>query len=81
MRTAKRLNFLVCFIRIILVKTVRNQYKYVIGRVVTIVVIHRFLDLEPFRPFNLSSHVILMILIFFSTTNSQKKLVKKSRTK
>jgi hypothetical protein len=45
--------------------TVQNQHEHRIGRVVTIVEIHRFLDPRPFGPLHLPPHVISTILRFF----------------
>jgi hypothetical protein len=57
-------------IRIALVKTVQNQHKHKIGRIVMIVGICCFLDPEPFGPLHLSPHVIHTILRFFSQPDS-----------
>jgi hypothetical protein len=60
-----------------LLNIVQNQHEHRIDRVVTIVEIHRFLDLEPFEPLHLHLHVIPMILRFFSQPDSQKASQKK----
>lgn len=70
-------------IRIVLVKTVQNQHERIIGRVVTILEIHRFLDHWPFGPLHLPPRVIPTIFRFFPQSdflhiqilrkNSQKK--------
>jgi hypothetical protein len=57
-------------IRIALVKTVKNQHKHKIGRIVMIVGICCFLDPESFRPLHLAPHVIHIILKFFSQSDS-----------
>jgi hypothetical protein len=51
-------------IRIDLVKTIQNQHRHRIGRVVAIVGIRHFLDPELYGHFHLSPHVIPTILIF-----------------
>jgi hypothetical protein len=56
-------------IRIALVKPAQNQHERIIGRVVTIVEIHRFLDPGPFRPLHLPPRVIPTILRFFSQSD------------
>jgi hypothetical protein len=58
-----------------------NQYEHKIGRVVTIVGIHHFLDPKPFGPLHLPPYVIPTILRFFhsyiiSTTSFSEKLVR-----
>jgi hypothetical protein len=45
--TLKHLDFQSASIKIILIKTVQNEYENIIGRVVTIVGIRHFLDHEP----------------------------------
>jgi hypothetical protein len=70
--------------QIVLVKTVQNQHEHIIGRVVMIVRICCFLDLEPFGPLHLHLHVITMILRFFpqpdsSQPDSQKRWSEKAK--
>jgi hypothetical protein len=66
-------------IKIDLVKTVQNQHKHKIGRIVMIVEICCFLDLEPFRPLHLPPHVIHTILIFFLQPDSlHSQILRKS---
>jgi hypothetical protein len=77
------LSFHPASIRIASVKTIQNQYKHKIGRVITIIGIHRFLDHEPFVPLHLTPHVIRRYLDsshsqIISTTRLSEKLVKKS---
>jgi hypothetical protein len=64
------LDFQPASIRIVLVKIVQNQYEHRISRVVMIVEIHHFLDLEFFRPLHFTPHVILTIYIFFLQLDS-----------
>jgi hypothetical protein len=56
-------------IRIVLVKTVQNQHEHRIGRVITIVGIHRFLNSEPFGSLHLP--IISTILRFSPQPDSQ----------
>jgi hypothetical protein len=64
LRTAKRLAFQPTSIKIDLVKTIQNQYKHIIGRVVAIVGIHHFIDPEPYGYIHLPLHVITTIFRF-----------------
>jgi hypothetical protein len=57
-------------IRIVLVKTFQNKHEHIIGRVVTISEIHRFLDPGPFEPLHLPPHIIPTILRFFAQSDS-----------
>jgi hypothetical protein len=65
-RLSNALVFQPTSIRTALVKTVENQHEHIIGRVVVIVEIHRFLDPEPFGPLHLPPHIIPTIHRFFS---------------
>jgi hypothetical protein len=71
-------------IRIALVKTIQNQHEHRIDRVVTIVEIRRFLDLEPFRPlylppaYNSYDTQILPIAKFSPHPDSQKSWLEKN---
>jgi hypothetical protein len=67
-RAAKTPRFAVSFcekLRINLVKTIQNQCKNKISRVIIKVRICHFLNPEAYRSLRLSSHVILTILRFF----------------
>jgi hypothetical protein len=64
LQTTKRSVFQPASIKFVGAKTIQNQYKHIIGRVVVIVGIHHFLDPESYEQLYLSPHVIVMILRF-----------------
>jgi hypothetical protein len=64
LRTAKRSAFQPASIKFLGAKTVQNQHKHIIVRVVVIVRIRHFLDPESYKQLYLSPHVIVMILRF-----------------
>jgi hypothetical protein len=70
LRTAKHPNLLARFYKNCFGKTDQNQHEHIIGRVVTIVEIHRFLDPRPFGPLHLPPYVIPTILRFFEQPDS-----------
>jgi hypothetical protein len=69
-RSSNASAFQPAFVKIALVKTFQNQYEHKIGRIVTIVEICSFLDLEPFRPLHLPPHVMHTIFRFFPQSDS-----------
>jgi hypothetical protein len=58
------------FIKLALLKTIQNQYKHIIRRVIVIVGIHHFLDPEPYEYIHLTPHVILTIIKFSPQSDS-----------
>jgi hypothetical protein len=58
------LNFSVSFYKTDLIKVIQNKHKYIIDRVIAIVIIHHFLDLEPYKYHHLPLHIISIILRF-----------------
>jgi hypothetical protein len=75
LRTVKCHSFSASFYKNCFDKTVQNQRKHRIGRIVTIVGIHRFLDYELFGSLHLSPHVILTIPRFFPLPDSLRSQI------
>jgi hypothetical protein len=75
LRTAKYSAFQITFIKIDLIKIIKNQHKHIISRFFEIVGIHHFLDLELYGQLYLSPCVILTILRFSLKPDSHKMIL------